>query len=112
MHIHFAYSTRNDSIWHGHHNEWVAIFLRSAPNEGVRESNDSVSLATATLAVFIVGTLSHVQFIFFSFLGRLLILFCWFGHFMSHPQIDGKLRRPENFRVRISYIISNFCINI
>lgn len=63
VYTHFTYySTRNDSIWHGHNNEWVAIFLRSA----LRVSNDFVSLAT-TSPVFIVGTLSHVQFIYIFF---------------------------------------------
>lgn len=75
--------TLNDSIWHGHHNEWVGIFLRSKPRARFRENPTFVCIQRLRRWQYLLWVLYRMYNLF---IFRFFLLFCMsllLGHFVD-----------------------------
>lgn len=75
--------TLNDSIWHGHHNEWVDIFLRSEPRARFRENPTFVCIQRLRRWQYLLWVLYRMYNLF---IFRFFLLFCMsllLGHFVD-----------------------------
>lgn len=80
--LHFM-CTLNDSIWHGHHNEWVDIFLRSKPRARFRENPTFVCIQRLRRWQYLLWVLYRMYNLF---IFRFFLLFCMsllLGHFVD-----------------------------